>query len=756
MTDVDWNFTYPETSDTGNSRSLRRRRGALLNPIAVQRKANGKTYKAGEFVQLSTHKQCDPSVALITEFVSGSKGFMEMKIIYLYTSLDLESQMEKVDSKFEAFFNGEESILSVGRLVDHCNIVSWNKFKDMNVENDKDIYFVKRGYEASTKAFTEEYDFDTLFDVNDLAKYLQKVQEILKPLLAPVIEVEPEVKKRRRAGRPKKSEATGLANQTKPGNGIMDNKPDLAPSKPVGRPRKKENKVPKSRNLSDENEKKNENGNENDDDSFEANGESSEEELSEEFDDDDDDDEEVEQEKVSRRKKSKRVPSTPKKARGRAASVSPFKSPVKDFLRTPTRRIAIKAPRINVALPTRISNTSRVDGDESMPHALARTQLRVAVMPDSLPCREAEFSQIFLALEAAINTKQGSCVYICGTPGIGKTATVREVIAQLQLRNQMGELENFTYLEINGMKLINPQNAYEQLWEAIGGTRVSATNAVSLLETEFKKKETDREPTLVLIDEMDQLVTKSQSVMYNLFNWPTFKQSRLIVVAIANTMDLPERIFSNKITSRLGLFRIQFQGYTHNQLREIIESRLVGQQVVEKDAIEYASRKVASVSGDARRALDICRRAVELAELDGRQTVKIAHIRHAIDETAHEPKYMFLQDLPLASKILLSAVLAQVRRSGVLENLLGDIMEEAHRLCKMAPNADKLLEVLFNNGEQMRMRGFARCVAELVEGGIVSQPKAQGDRFSRIKLMMTEEDVKAAFKNDEEVQGMVH
>lgn len=35
---------------------------------------------------------------------------------------------------------------------------------------------------------------------------------------------------------------------------------------------------------------------------------------------------------------------------------------------------------------------------------------------------------------------------------------------------------------------------------------------------------------------------------------------------------------------------------------------------ISADAIGFASRKVASVSGDARRALTICRRAVELAE----------------------------------------------------------------------------------------------------------------------------------------------
>src|ERR1700741_181022 len=49
---------------------------------------------------------------------------------------------------------------------------------------------------------------------------------------------------------------------------------------------------------------------------------------------------------------------------------------------------------------------------------------------------------------------------------------------------------------------------------------------------------------------------------------------------------------------------------------KIIQSRLEGVpgNIVDPDAIQFASRKVAAVSGDARRALDICRRAVEIAE----------------------------------------------------------------------------------------------------------------------------------------------
>lgn len=55
------------------------------------------------------------------------------------------------------------------------------------------------------------------------------------------------------------------------------------------------------------------------------------------------------------------------------------------------------------------------------------------------------------------------------------------------------------------------------------------------------------------MDELDQLVTVKQDVVYNFFNWPTLANSRLIVLAVANTMDLPERAMTGKVRSRLGL-----------------------------------------------------------------------------------------------------------------------------------------------------------------------------------------------------------
>ena len=55
------------------------------------------------------------------------------------------------------------------------------------------------------------------------------------------------------------------------------------------------------------------------------------------------------------------------------------------------------------------------------------------------------------------------------------------------------------------------------------------------------------------MDELDQLMTTKQDVVYNFFNWPTLVGSKLVVLAVANTMDLPERVMTGRVRSRLGV-----------------------------------------------------------------------------------------------------------------------------------------------------------------------------------------------------------
>ncbi|KAI8629304.1 P-loop containing nucleoside triphosphate hydrolase protein [Xylariaceae sp. FL1651] len=457
-------------------------------------------------------------------------------------------------------------------------------------------------------------------------------------------------------------------------------------------------------------------------------------------------------------------------------------------------RVMVKKALEFTPLATRIVSLSY---NQSSPFQIARAQLHVASVPTTLPCRETEFAVVYSYLEAAITDGLGACIYISGTPGTGKTATVREVVSRLDEAVRADELDDFIFVEINGMKITDPHQSYCLLWEALRGQRVSPGHALDLLEREFSNPSPRRVPCVVLMDELDQLVTKNQSVMYNFFNWPGLRHSRLIVLAVANTMDLPERTLSNKISSRLGLTRITFPGYNHEQLMKIIQSRLevVPGCIVEPDAVQFASRKVAAVSGDARRALDICRRAVELAETDikaiggdpatpskktkaqtteldkgrgSRGKVTIATIKRAINEATMSPLQQFLRGLPFVSKVTLASLLVRNERTGLSDSTYGDVLEEAKRallLDRASRRVSLLAHVEHDDArrsgdsrnwevKQTRPAGVHAAAVDLAGAGVIVLEGQRPERPSKMRLAVGSEEVKLALRDDPEIKAL--
>ncbi|XWS28297.1 hypothetical protein CRYUN_Cryun25bG0055700 [Craigia yunnanensis] len=256
----------------------------------------------------------------------------------------------------------------------------------------------------------------------------------------------------------------------------------------------------------------------------------------------------------------------------------------------------------------------------------AKATLLLATMPKCLPCRNKEMEEITTFIKGAICDDQclGRCLYIHGVPGTGKTMSVLAVMRNIKAEVDAGSIRPYCFVEVNGLKLASPESIYRVIYEALTGHRVSWKKALQLLNERFsdgKKigKENDR-PCILLIDELDLLVTRNQSVLYNILDWPTKPYSKLIVIGIANTMDLPEKLLP-RISSRMGIQRLCFGPYNYQQLQEIVSSRLKGIDAFEKQAVEFASRKVAAISGDARRALEICRRAAEIADYHNKNQI---------------------------------------------------------------------------------------------------------------------------------------
>lgn len=415
-------------------------------------------------------------------------------------------------------------------------------------------------------------------------------------------------------------------------------------------------------------------------------------------------------------------------------------------------------PEISKRIQPRVEATS--------PLEFARKRLHVSTVPDSLPCREDEYDSIYAFVQDCLEEMTGGCMYISGVPGTGKTATVHEVIRELGSKADKGDIPLFKFIEVNGMKLTEPNQTFCKILRDLTGQKATPDHAASILEKKFSQPAPKKENIIILVDELDLLWTRKQNVMYNLFDWPTRRHSRLIVLAIANTMDLPERIMMNRVSSRLGLTRLTFQPYTFRQLQEIVISRIKGMDAFEEDALELVARKVAALSGDARRCLDICRRAVEIAECEQekpsvttnvksktprrksvkslskgkkeasmKQLVSMKHVEIALKEMFSSPKFLALQSLSQMEEMFMKAVISEFRRSGLEEAQFNDVYDQFQSHCRAEggfepPNTSETFAICNSLGSFRLL---------LTEAG-------SKDILQRIRLNVSVDDVMFAFK----------
>ncbi|GIY77466.1 origin recognition complex subunit 1 [Caerostris darwini] len=324
----------------------------------------------------------------------------------------------------------------------------------------------------------------------------------------------------------------------------------------------------------------------------------------------------------------------------------------------------------------------------------SRMRLHAAAVPKSLPCREEEYSDIYKFVRDSLCLQTGGCMYISGVPGTGKTATVHEVIRNLEEEKENGEVPFFTFVEVNGMWMTDPYKCYVHIFKSLTGKSIASQQACNLLEKRFTEKGPKKDAVVLLVDELDRLWTRKQTVMYNIFDWPSKPSSKLIVLAIANTMDLPERLMMNRVKSRLGLSRITFQPYNFRQLQEIIMNRIQELKVFDPDAVQFVARKVAAVSGDARRALAICRNATEIVEkgdLKGSKftpskkqkiLVGMEHVDEAIQQMFSSPVIAFIKSSSKMTKLFLEGMLNEFTRTGSEETTLLKVSNHIDTICK--------------------------------------------------------------------------
>lgn len=230
---------------------------------------------------------------------------------------------------------------------------------------------------------------------------------------------------------------------------------------------------------------------------------------------------------------------------------------------------------------------------------------------------EAKYINDFLLNSIRMNTSNS--LYISGPPGTGKTAQVQLLLQQYE------KSSSIRVVKINCMTLNNPEQIFHEIYCKLVNRlsvsfhkRKTMDDFITLLNDEENQ---DFSNVIVLLDELDSLITRDQQLLFQLFKMANLKtipltKIKLILLGISNTLDLSNTFLPKLIRNNLQLDSIQFLPYTSDQIKSIIMNRLssLEEDVFHPGAVQLCCKKAASVSGDLRKAFDICYKSIELVE----------------------------------------------------------------------------------------------------------------------------------------------
>ena len=246
-----------------------------------------------------------------------------------------------------------------------------------------------------------------------------------------------------------------------------------------------------------------------------------------------------------------------------------------------------------------------------------------------LPCREEEQNEIYNYIKNGLITYGNyNPLYICGMPGTGKTKSVKRVIKIIKEENKENNDVPFRYLFLNAVNFNTNIKVIKGIYDFIFSKQdqeIKALKYLNILDTFFSNRNNFKntlnlnDPTnshiILIIDEIDYLINKFKLLLYHIFNWTTYKNSKLIIISISNLIMI-DKYFSLKIISRFGQNKILFKPYNKEQIREIIQYKDININLFDEDALKLASMKVAAINGDLRRVISILRHAIEIYKSD--------------------------------------------------------------------------------------------------------------------------------------------
>ncbi len=367
--------------------------------------------------------------------------------------------------------------------------------------------------------------------------------------------------------------------------------------------------------------------------------------------------------------------------------------------------------------------------------------------PEIFPHRETQIETIVGSLSSIMRGFSISNILIYGKTGTGKTSVTRYITEML--REKMGNKVTTCY--INCQTYDSPYSILINIARCVPGVDAIPSSGWTLdriYEEVVQKMKINGSPIILVLDEIDKLVEKnggdSLYVILKLIREDSSPGGTII--GITNDSSFYEKL-DPRVKSRMSKESVMFQPYNAEELKDILYPRV--RQVLDASnydeaAIGLCAALGAREHGDARKAIDLMKIAIELAIRENSSMITKEHVYRARDTMEIDVIKETVKTLPTHSKIVLMAVLLSGERHPNSATT-GEVSTLYSNLCRQI------------DLPPLTSRRVSDYISDLEDFGMISTTVKSLGRYGRtryIKITGREEDIKRFILEDDDLSKL--
>ncbi len=280
-------------------------------------------------------------------------------------------------------------------------------------------------------------------------------------------------------------------------------------------------------------------------------------------------------------------------------------------------------------------------------------------VPSEILHRDNEIKELSNRMNRPLSGSPAKSTLIQGMGGTGKTLIVRHVAEKL--------LKISTDVQVYYFRLRDYPTEYKaikRISQELTGVDYQGHSSQYIYERVFEHiKHKKNKYTVFIFDEIDA-IEKGYAIFLDMFlrYYENFNMwdKEVSVIYISNNTKFPQDLPVGTKSSWSCIDKLTFERYKADQLRDILVERAekgLYEGTYNESVIPLCASLGAQEHGDARRSIELLGKAAQIAESEGVNIIKKAHVRQAWDQLEYDRPVQQINALPIQGKAITLAII---------------------------------------------------------------------------------------------------